>query len=122
MTLTSTCHCGAVEITVPRAPEKVTLCNCSMCRRYGALWGYYLPRDVVVKAGPDATQGYVWGDKVIRFVRCANCGCVTHYDLIVSKGDDDTMAVNMRMFAPEQVGNVKIRRFDGAVSWKYLED
>ena len=122
MTLTSTCHCGAVEVTVPRAPEKVTLCNCSMCRRYGALWGYYLPRDVVVKAAPDATQGYVWGDKVIRFVRCANCGCVTHYDLIVSRGPDDTMAVNMRMFAPEQVGNVKIRRFDGAGSWKYLED
>jgi hypothetical protein len=122
MSLTGTCHCGDVEVTIPRAPEKATVCNCSMCRRYGAIWGYYVPRDVEVNAKPGALEGYEWGDKSIRFMRCVNCGCVTHYDLLVSQGEDDTMCVNIRMFPPEAIGNVRIRRFDGANTWKYLED
>ena len=39
--LTGTCHCGAVRIRVRQAPRTVTSCNCSICRRYGALWAYY---------------------------------------------------------------------------------
>lgn len=37
----ATCHCGSVRIRVRRAPRTVTRCNCSICRRYGALWAYY---------------------------------------------------------------------------------
>ncbi|HUR87464.1 MAG TPA: GFA family protein [Ramlibacter sp.] len=122
MSLKGTCHCGSVEVTIPRAPEKGTICNCSMCRRYGAIWGHLLPRDVQVHAKPGSLEGYEWGEKSIRFMRCANCGCVTHYDLLQSQGDDDTMCVNVRMFPPEAIGNIRIRRFDGADTWKYLED
>jgi hypothetical protein len=122
MTLRATCRCGAVEIAIPRAPERATTCNCSICRRYGAIWGYYLPREVTVTAAPGAIAGYEWGEKSIRFVRCAGCGCVTHYELLQSQGEDDTMAVNIRMFTPEQIGNVRIRRFDGADTWKYLDE
>jgi hypothetical protein len=31
------------------------------------------------------------------------------------------MAVNVRNFDPEALGDLRIRRFDGAVSWKYLD-
>ncbi|MGY4830335.1 hypothetical protein ACVNIS_17320 [Sphaerotilaceae bacterium SBD11-9] len=33
----------------------------------------------------------------------------------------DRMAINARNFEPEQLGDVRIRRFDGAVSWTYLD-
>jgi hypothetical protein len=122
MTLKGTCHCGNIELRIPRAPEKGTVCNCSMCRRYGAIWGYYVPRDVGVTWKTAAPQGYEWGDHSIRFMRCPRCGCVTHYDLLKSQGPDDTMCVNIRMFDPAEIGNVRIRRFDGADTWKYLED
>ena len=72
--LTATCHCGAVRIEVPAAPATTTDCNCSICRRYGTLWAYY----------PD---GYVRGDRTLRFVRCRACGCwcVTHWERIVRR-------------------------------------
>ena len=34
------CHCGAVRWRFEGAPESATSCNCSICRRHGALWAY----------------------------------------------------------------------------------
>jgi hypothetical protein len=31
------------------------------------------------------------------------------------------MAVNIRSFDPDEIGDVRIRRFDGAVTWSYLD-
>lgn len=69
-TLTGHCHCGAVRVEIPRRPRTLTNCNCSICRRYGALWAYYKAAEVRIEASPGATEGYVWGDKKLRFVRC----------------------------------------------------
>ena len=56
----ASCHCGAVTLEVAAAPEILTSCRCSLCRRYGALWAYYSPKQVRI-AGP--TEFYMWGDK-----------------------------------------------------------
>jgi hypothetical protein len=37
----SSCHCGVVKLEIQSAREEVNDCNCSICRRYGALWAYY---------------------------------------------------------------------------------
>jgi hypothetical protein len=37
MTVRGSCHCGAVRIEVPGAPEWLGRCNCSFCRRVGSL-------------------------------------------------------------------------------------
>jgi hypothetical protein len=34
------CHCGALSWSFDGMPESVTACNCTLCRRYGALWIY----------------------------------------------------------------------------------
>ena len=39
--LTGTCHCGRVRITIPRKPDQVTQCNCSLCTRTGFQGIYY---------------------------------------------------------------------------------
>ncbi|WP_020177920.1 GFA family protein [Methylopila sp. M107] len=71
--MNGSCHCGAVQITAPNAPENVTECHCSICRRYGALWAYY-PTASVGFSGP--TTAYVWGRRYIEHLRCDACGCV----------------------------------------------
>ena len=73
----SSCHCGTVKLEIPSAPEEVTDCNCSICRRYGVLWAYYAPAHVRIIATEGATAAYRWGDKSLEFHRCQNCGCVT---------------------------------------------
>ncbi|MDE2462228.1 MAG: GFA family protein, partial [Alphaproteobacteria bacterium] len=35
--LTGTCHCGAAHWTFEGDPGAITACNCTLCRRYGAL-------------------------------------------------------------------------------------
>jgi hypothetical protein len=40
----SSCHCAAVQLEIDSAPETVTDCNCSICRRYGVLWGLLFAR------------------------------------------------------------------------------
>jgi hypothetical protein len=42
----ATCHCGRITIALPRSPEELNECRCSLCYRLGALWAYY-PRDEV---------------------------------------------------------------------------
>jgi hypothetical protein len=118
--LVGTCHCGAVRIEIPARPETATLCNCSLCRRLGGLWSYYKVGEVRVIGHPEHTDGYVWGDRTLRTVRCTHCGCVTHWEPIGSKPVGH-MAVNIRNFDPAEIDDVRIRRFDGAVTWTYLD-
>jgi hypothetical protein len=117
--LVGSCHCGAVKISVPRRPRRVTNCNCSICRRLGALWAYYPVESVHVDAPPKATEHYIWGDRTLRTVRCATCGCVTHWSPLAS-APGGKMAVNARIFEPDQLGAPRIRLFDGATTWRYV--
>lgn len=73
--LRGTCHCGAIRLTLPSAPETVTSCNCSLCRRIGGLWAYYEFGTVQIEGHPEKTDEYIWGDKTLRTVRCRACGC-----------------------------------------------
>jgi hypothetical protein len=66
-----------------------------------------------------ATSSYSWGEKSIRFVRCKACGCVTHYERHGSPGKK--IGVNARNFDPAALGSVRVRRLDGAATWKYLD-
>ncbi len=119
--LTTTCHCGAVHVAIPHAPETAINCNCSICRRLGALWAYYPVGTVTISGHPEHTTGYVWGDRTLSTVRCRHCGCVTHWEPLTDEAKG-RMGVNIRNFEPEQIGDVRIRRFDGADSWTYLDD
>ncbi|KAJ5454832.1 uncharacterized protein N7458_005788 [Penicillium daleae] len=76
----SSCHCGAITVTVPRRPEYINVCQCTICRRYGAAWGYYHPDEVKIETKPNAvTKQYVWGDRDLSFNFCDNCGCVCYW-------------------------------------------
>lgn len=102
------CHCGAVTIEVARAPDTVTSCGCSICRRYAMLCAYYSPRDVRI-AG--ATDFYIWGDRMIEFHRCRVCGCVSHWAAVDKSYD--RMGLNARLLDPAVVAAATLRKIDG---------
>src|SRR5262245_39153738 len=75
------CHCTAVRFEIDEHPGWVLDCNCTICRRYGALWTYFRGPDqakLLTRPAPDATEAYLWGERSIGFQRCKTCGCVTH--------------------------------------------
>jgi hypothetical protein len=118
--LSASCHCGAVQFSVPRRPKTLTNCNCSICRRIGGLWAYYKVSEVKVAGHPENTSEYIWGDKTLRIVRCKACGVTTRWEPLVVN-PDSKMGVNARNFAPEALGQVRVRPFDGADTWKFLD-
>ncbi|HEX4534621.1 MAG TPA: GFA family protein [Rhizomicrobium sp.] len=105
----ASCHCGALKLQIEAAPQTVTHCNCSICRRFGTLCSYYSPKQVSITG---ATDTYMWGDKSIVFHRCKNCGCFAYW-LAVDKSYD-RMGVNARLMAPEVLAAAAVREFDGA--------
>jgi len=114
----ASCHCGAVRLEIAARPETVTECNCSICRRLGVRWAYYAPEEVQVVCAPGATGTYRWNDRCIEFHHCRTCGCTTHYD---GCAPEPRRAVNARLMDPRDIEGVRIRYFDGADTWKYLD-
>jgi hypothetical protein len=118
--LTASCHCGAVRLELRRKPRTLTNCNCSICRRYGALWAYCKASAVRIVCAADAIERYRRGGGMLEFCRCRTCGCISHHER-VEKRADSTVGVNARNIDPDALGEIRIRRLDGAASWKYLD-
>jgi hypothetical protein len=114
------CHCGAVQIHVRRLPRTLTSCNCSICRRYGALWAYYKPSSVRVRAPKNGLVRYSWNRRIRYYHRCRKCGCVTHYTHRKTSSWA-TVGVNASNFEPSLIKDARIRHLDGAATWKLLD-
>lgn len=111
------CHCGEVRWTLDHLPRSVTACNCTVCRRYGALWAYgFIGYDIHLTG---RTKTYRRGeDGDIDFHFCARCGCVALYVASCENEDGDRQAaVNLRMCDPSRIHELPIRHFDGCDSF-----
>ncbi len=124
MAYKTSCHCGAVSIVMHRRIRKLTSCNCSICRRYGALWAYQQRKAIEIDAVSGALQTYARQNGDLVFFRCAHCGCVTHYERQDRRDNGtDMSAVNMRnVDNPAQISDIPIRYLDGASTWKVLHE
>ncbi len=112
-----------MRLELPRIPRTLTQCNCSICRRYGAIWAYFRRSSIRVRAARGALARYRWGNQIRSFIHCQKCGCVTHYEHRRRRPDgSDILAVNLRnVDDPELIARVPIKLLDGAGSWKFLE-
>lgn len=114
------CHCGAVKFVYPDRPEWLKQCNCSYCRRAGALWAYAETGRITLEFVEGATIRYISGDKTLAFHSCRTCGCTTHWENL-DPSPEARMGVNLAMAEPAAIADLRVRRFDGADSWTYLD-
>ena len=110
MTSKAICHCGAVVVEFSGVPDKVAECNCSICRRLGALWIYRAQEEVSLTYAEGATSTYAWGDKTLEFHRCKVCGCTTHWLPLMEKYS--AMGINARMVDGLRPADVEIAHED----------
>jgi hypothetical protein len=115
------CHCGAVRLTLPSTPTVATACNCSLCRRIGGPWVYFESGTVAITGHPEATAAYIWGDRTLRTIHCKTCGCVTHWEPL-DPLPGAKHGVNLGNFEPELIASVRVRRFDGANTWQFVDE
>lgn len=110
--LQGSCHCGGAGWRLEGAPVSATSCNCSICRRHGALWAYGFEGDDIAVSGQTATCA--WGGRWLAFHFCANCACVVAW-LANSPGADGRRrgGVNLRLAEdPAAVAAVPIIHHD----------
>ena len=113
------CHCGAVHWRFDGVPGSATACNCTVCRRYGALWAYGFEGEHIQVSGPTLT--YSWGDKRLQFHFCGACGGLAYWSPIEPREDGRRrMGVNLRLAEPDAVGAIPVEHLDGLDTWKDL--
>ena len=114
-TLVASCHCGRATIRLPRQPDAVTQCNCSLCTTTG-FRGVYFPSDQLVIDGE--FDSYVRTDLKAAFLanhRCKTCGILTHWTPL-TEPPHERMGVNARLIDQAVLEGVPVREVDGR-SW-----
>lgn len=100
----------------------MTACNCTLCRRYGALWAYDYEDERIRVFGP--TGSYTRAgkdDPSLEILFCPACANVLAWRGMRVRSDGRRrMAVNLRLADPEAVGELLIDRFDGLDTFKDL--
>lgn len=110
------CHCGRVTVRTGKRPDFIHECNCTLCRKSGAIWGYFQPDDVAIDG---ESAGYSRHDKAepgvsIRF--CPSCGVTTHFaltDATIAKFGNSMLGVNMRLADESDLSGIELRYPDG---------
>ena len=118
--LTLSCHCGQLRVRTKKLPDYIHECNCSLCGKTGARWGYFHPSEVSVEGSVEgAATGYCRRDKeepgaCVNF--CATCGVTTHFVLTESAAarfGNVVMGVNMRLAEAGDLAGIELRYPDG---------
>src|SRR5678815_1650489 len=105
------CHCGAVRWRFEGVPEAAAACNCSICRRLGALWAYDNEGGKLSVEGE--THFYIWNRKWLEFHFCPRCACVIHWRSVDSKkGPGRPIGFNLRLAAFEEVKDIPLVHHD----------
>lgn len=113
------CHCGALRWWFRGRPESGTVCNCTICRRYGVIWAYDHDGGRIAVEGRN--MAYIWGGERLGFHFCPDCGCVAYWRALAPDADGRRrIAVNLRLAAPEVVADIPLCQFDGLVSFQTL--
>lgn len=75
------CHCGAVELKVSLvAPlREARRCDCSFCRRRGAVAASVLLKDLEVVQGQEHLALYSFNTHTAKHYFCKTCGIYTHH-------------------------------------------
>ncbi|HXU71191.1 MAG TPA: GFA family protein [Polyangia bacterium] len=108
------CHCGNVKYEVQDLTiDKVVSCNCSMCRRKGALLAFVPATQFKLISGEGDLKNYHFNRNVIDHLFCGNCGVSS---FARGKRPDGTpiAALNVRCLDGVDLDKLDIQHFDGA--------
>ncbi len=93
----------------------MTICNCTLCRRYGALWAYDFEEGRVRIDGHLASYTRAGKqDPALEILFCPSCAAVLGWrGMRLEEDGRRRIAVNVRLASPEKVEGLAIDRFDG---------
>jgi|SRR5580704_8406453 hypothetical protein len=109
-THTGSCHCGRVRFELQAKLANAMDCNCSLCRRKGALWHGASDTTLRIVAGEQELTLYQFGTLTAKHYSCRHCG-VSPFSR--PRLDPRRWAVNLRCIEGLDLSSLEIRSFDG---------
>lgn len=103
------CHCGRVTFELKARLGVVTDCNCSVCRRRGALWHGTSDANLRI-TGEEHLQLYQFGTMTAKHYFCRHCGI---HPFVRPRLDPTRWAVNVRCIDGVDLSALEVRLFDG---------
>ena len=78
---TATCHCGSVELrlSLPNGVVNPRRCDCSICRRKGAIVASVALDQLQIVKGAEALRLYQFNTHTAKHYFCGHCGIYTHH-------------------------------------------
>jgi len=111
MSIRGSCHCGRIAFSFSQTPAMAIDCNCSICRRRGALLAAMAPGDFHLETSREALSTYTFNKHVIQHRFCAACGCAPFAEGEV--GGEAMVMVNLRC-TDADLDAIQVMKFDGA--------
>lgn len=106
------CHCGRIAFDVEGELDAAIECNCSICRRKGALM-WFVPRERLNLRTPESEMAtYRFNREVIAHHFCPECGVQPFGEGTDPQGRA-MAAVNVRCLDGVDLDALEVRRFDG---------
>lgn len=109
-TYSGTCHCGRVTFELTAKLASVMECNCSLCRRVGALWHGASDASLRILSGEDGLTLYQFNTRTARHYFCPHCGV---HPFTRPRLDPTRWAVNVRCLEGVALEALERRPFDG---------
>ncbi len=108
-----TCHCGLVEILIelPDGIDEVGYCDCSICRRKGAVLAAVPLESLKVVKGEEHLTLYGFNTNTATHYFCSNCGIYTHHQSRLDPGKFDFNVGCLEGVNPFDIENIQV--FDG---------
>ena len=108
----ATCHCGALRVGVRADLSDAMRCDCSICRRTGALWtsDTFGPEAVTVEDPGGLLRRYRFGTGVAMHHFCGRCGIHTH---VSTRLDPGRFRVNLACVDALDLGSIAVETYDG---------
>jgi len=75
------CHCGAVTFSIRTDLGYSVRCDCSMCRRHGAIMVRCDQSDLEIHSGQDRLTQYRFNTRVAEHYFCRDCGIYTFHKM-----------------------------------------
>ena len=108
-----TCHCGSVSFSFEHeAIENGLRCNCSICRRKGAVMSAFTLQAEAFsyEAESDVLGMYQFGANVAKHYFCKSCGIYPFHETLRKPGQ---FRVNLGCIDEVDINTISIALFDG---------
>jgi hypothetical protein len=110
MNYRGSCHCSRVSFEVTANLDYVVECNCSICRRRGALWHGAKESDLRILSGEADLTLYQFGTNTAKHYFCRHCGI---HPFVRPRLDPTRWAFNVLCVDGVDAKSLPVRQFDG---------